>query len=115
MITPPSGGFLVGGETIKVHILYFSTSWCSPCKYVRRQCIPELLRKFPRTEIKEVDAAAEASLARKMNVQAVPTTIVMSRGKEIARRIGAFDAVALASEVRQRTRSRQFRKTDTES
>lgn len=114
MIAPPLGGFLVGGK-IRVEILYFSASWCPPCKYIRRQCIPELLRKFPRAEIKEVDAAAEASLARKMNIQAVPTTIVMSRGKEIARRIGAFDAVALASEVRQRTRSRQSRKTDTES
>ncbi len=65
-------------------ILYFTASWCGPCKLLKPK-IQALQSKLPIT-ILDVDTNAEA--CSKYSVRNVPTIIVTNNGNEIARLVG---------------------------
>lgn len=65
-------------------ILYFTASWCGPCKLLKPK-IQALQSKLPIT-ILDVDTNAEA--CSKYSVRNVPTIIITSNGNEIARLVG---------------------------
>jgi|688.fasta_scaffold2081110_2 thiol-disulfide isomerase/thioredoxin len=65
-------------------ILYFTASWCGPCKLLKPK-IQAMQSKFPIT-ILDVDTNAEA--CSKYSVRNVPTIIVTNNGNEIARLVG---------------------------
>ena len=65
-------------------ILYFTASWCGPCKLLKPK-IQALQSKFPIT-ILDVDTNAEA--CSKYSVRNVPTIIVTNNGNEIGRLVG---------------------------
>jgi len=65
-------------------ILYFTASWCGPCKLLKPK-IQALQSKLPIT-ILDVDTNAEA--CSKYSVRNVPTIIVTNNGNEIGRLVG---------------------------
>lgn len=65
-------------------ILYFTASWCGPCKLLKPK-IQALQSKLPIT-ILDVDTNTEA--CSKYSVRNVPTIIVTNNGNEIARLVG---------------------------
>lgn len=65
-------------------ILYFTASWCGPCKLLKPK-IQALQSKLPIT-ILDVDTNTEA--CSKYSVRNVPTIIVTNNGNEIGRLVG---------------------------
>ncbi len=65
-------------------ILYFTASWCGPCKLLKPK-IQAMQSKLPIT-ILDVDTNTEA--CSKYSVRNVPTIIVTNNGNEIARLVG---------------------------
>lgn len=65
-------------------ILYFTASWCGPCKLLKPK-IQAMQSKLPIT-ILDVDTNTEA--CSKYSVRNVPTIIVTNNGNEIGRLVG---------------------------
>lgn len=69
-------------------ILYFSASWCGPCKAFK-PVMESLSSELP---IQFIDVDASPNTAAQYNVRSVPTTIVVQNGVEIGRAVGAKTA-----------------------
>ena len=67
-------------------VLYFTASWCQPCKMVR-PLIEEL--KAEGLEISIVDIDEYQQMAIQYKIKSVPTFIYLSNAIEIDRKIGA--------------------------
>ena len=59
----------------------------------------------PRLRFGKVDTEAEPSLAVRYHIQAIPTMIFMSGGRELARHSGAMSASALRAWIDQHLRT----------
>ena len=72
-------------------------SWCGPCRAVS-PALEELARTFAgRVKLVKVDVDGAPALTRRFAVQAVPTLVVLDRGREVARQAGAAPLPALRS------------------
>ena len=84
-----------------VQLLDFTASYCQPCQ----QMVPVLQRmqkdKFP---VRQIDITEEHELARRFNVDRVPTLVLMVEGKEVKRFIGLTDEAELRSEMNKAAR-----------
>ena len=92
---------LVGAETVSaqtpdVQLLDFTASYCQPCQ----QMVPILQSmerdKFP---VRQIDITEEHELAKKFNVNNIPTFVLMVEGKEVKRFVGLTDEAELRSEM----------------
>lgn len=66
-------------------VLYFSASWCNPCKAFK----PLMESMQNEMSIKFIDVDSSPQTAAQYNVRSVPTTIVVQNGMEIGRAVGA--------------------------
>ena len=67
--------------------LYFTASWCQPCKRVRPIVEDMIINNFGNFIIYDVDE--NTALAKQYELKSVPTFILLKDGKEIARITGA--------------------------
>ncbi|MEO0049529.1 MAG: thioredoxin domain-containing protein [candidate division WOR-3 bacterium] len=69
----------------------FFATWCPPCK-MQAPIIEELAAEYSgQIEIISIDTDKNPDLARKFNIQAIPTLIFLDpSGKELSRRVGFF-------------------------
>ena len=65
-------------------ILYFTASWCGPCKLLKPK-IQSMQNRFPIT-ILDVDTNAEA--CNRYAIRNVPTIIIVNGDQEISRLVG---------------------------
>jgi thioredoxin-like negative regulator of GroEL len=66
-------------------ILYFSSTWCGPCK-AYRPLLESMQNEMPITFI-DVDSSPQT--ADQYNIRSVPTIVVVLNGMEIGRAVGA--------------------------
>jgi thioredoxin-like negative regulator of GroEL len=66
-------------------ILYFSASWCGPCKAFK----PLMESMQSELPVQFIDVDASPQTAAQYNIRSVPTTIVVQDGMEIGRAVGA--------------------------
>ena len=66
-------------------ILYFSSTWCNPCK-AYRPLLESMQNEMPITFI-DVDSSPQTS--DQYNIRSVPTIVVIQNGMEIGRAVGA--------------------------
>jgi len=71
---------------MNTEILFFSASWCGPCKMMKSALSEDLISEL---NIRVIDIAADMELATEYQVMNVPTFIKIKDGKETARKIGA--------------------------
>ena len=65
-------------------ILYFSATWCGPCKMYA----PTINEASNSVNIQKVDVDQNQQLSQQYNVRSVPTLILVENGVEKARMTG---------------------------
>ncbi|MBN2464101.1 thioredoxin family protein [candidate division WOR-3 bacterium] len=67
----------------------FWTTWCPPCKQLK-PTIEALEKEYEgKIEIRSIDSDENQDLARKFNVQAIPTLVFLdAKGNELSRIVG---------------------------
>ena len=79
-------------------ILYFTASWCGPCKAMA-PVITELSGRLP---IQKIDVDSNKEALSTYNVRQVPTFIFLKDGREVVRKSGMtskMELEALASRL----------------
>lgn len=77
-------------STNKYIFLFFTASWCGPCKSIKPQ-IEEIANKIVNKNIifYKIDIGENEELAEKMNVRSVPTFVLIKDGKIVKYFVGA--------------------------
>ena len=68
-------------------ILYFSASWCQPCKQLAP--VMERLKSEGKINYKKIDVDTDTVLSPKYGVRNIPTLILLNNGNEVNRLVGA--------------------------
>ena len=68
-------------------ILYFSASWCQPCKQLAP--VMERLKSEGKINYKKIDVDTDTLLSPKYGVRNIPTLILLNNGNEVNRLVGA--------------------------
>ncbi|VVB09297.1 unnamed protein product [Arabis nemorensis] len=75
-------------ESSKLMVIDFSASWCGPCKMIM-PAIREMAEKITDVSFVKLDVDEVPDVAKEFNVTAMPTFVLVKRGKEVERIIGA--------------------------
>jgi thioredoxin 2 len=70
--------------------------WCGPCRMVS-PALERLSSEYAgRVKLVKVDADKAPGVSQRFGVQAIPTLLVLQRGREVSRQIGAAPEPRLA-------------------
>ncbi|XP_059670276.1 thioredoxin H2 [Cornus florida] len=75
-------------ESPKLIVVDFAASWCGPCKFME-PAIQAMAAKFTEVDFVKIDVDELSDVAQEFGVQAMPTFVLIKRGKEIDRVVGA--------------------------
>ena len=64
----------------KLVIVDFYADWCGPCKMLS-PVIANMAKEFPNINFYKVNVDRESVLARKMNIQSIPTVMFYKQGQ----------------------------------
>jgi thioredoxin 2 len=70
-------------------------TWCGPCRMVSPALEQVAEELAGRIKLVKVDIDKSPALARRFEVQAVPTLLILDHGRQVARQTGAASANAL--------------------
>ena len=82
-------------------VVDFWAAWCGPCKMMAPIFEQTAQQIEPRARLLKVDTEAEQTLAARYQIRSIPTLMVFSAGKEIARVSGALDQSSLLAWINQ--------------
>jgi len=82
-------------------VVDFWAEWCGPCKMMAPVFEQTAQQIEPRARFLKVDTEAEQALAARYQIRSIPTLMVFSAGKEIARVSGALDQSSLLAWINQ--------------
>jgi len=68
-------------------LLKFKAEWCGPCK-IMSPVVEKIAEKYD-LKVVEIDADENFKKLERWNVQTIPTVLLVHRGEEIGRVIGA--------------------------
>ncbi|XP_010450751.1 PREDICTED: thioredoxin H2-like [Camelina sativa] len=75
-------------ESNKLMVVDFSASWCGPCRMIE-PTIHAMADKFTDVDFVKLDVDELPDVAKEFNVTGMPTFVLIKKGKEIERIIGA--------------------------
>lgn len=82
-------------------LIDFWAAWCGPCRAVSPVLDKLAQEKAGQIKLVKVDVDRAPELSRRFAVQSIPTLMVISGGKVVARQTGAVPAPALRSWLEQ--------------
>lgn len=92
------------GVSPDVQVVEFSAAWCRPCQQMQ----PALERLAQEGwAIRRIDVDSQRDLAERYRVQALPTLLIMIRGQEVDRIVGAASFEQLAQRFEAASRAAQ--------
>ena len=84
---------LTGNQILLV--VDFWAPWCAPCLAMAPAFEEAAARLEPEVRLAKVNTDDHQRLGGRFNIRGIPTIVIFSGGREIARRSGAMDAGAL--------------------
>ncbi|KAL0336293.1 UNVERIFIED_CONTAM: Thioredoxin H2 [Sesamum radiatum] len=69
-------------------VIDFTASWCGPCQYIQ-PAINDFAEKYTDVEFIKLDVDELHDVAEEFGVQAMPTFILIKKGKEVDKVVGA--------------------------
>ncbi|VFQ69391.1 unnamed protein product [Cuscuta campestris] len=75
-----------GLESKKPVVIYFTASWCGPCRVIG-PTFSDIAKKIPGAIFLKVDVDELEAVAQEYDVQAMPTFVFLKEGKEVAERV----------------------------
>ncbi|KAI9169097.1 hypothetical protein LWI28_006896 [Acer negundo] len=80
--------FEASKETNKLLVVDFTATWCGPCKSME-PAIKEFVAKYTEVEFIKIDVDKFEEIAKQFGIEATPTFILVKKGKEVDRLVGA--------------------------
>ncbi|XP_030511320.2 thioredoxin H2-like [Rhodamnia argentea] len=74
--------------TNKLMVIYFTATWCGPCRWME-PTIDELAAAFADVDFIKIDVDELMNVSRQFGVQAMPTFLLMKNGKVVDKVVGA--------------------------
>ncbi|KAL6350550.1 hypothetical protein AAG906_019197 [Vitis piasezkii] len=75
-------------STGKLMVIDFSATWCGPCRFME-PVINEFAEKYTEVEFVKIDVDELSDVAQEFGVQAMPTFLLIKRGTEVDKVVGA--------------------------
>lgn len=72
-------------------VVDFYGTWCGPCKAMAPSLEKVAEERSPAITFYKVDIDDSPSASQQFRISGVPTLIIMSEGKEVARKVGAMN------------------------
>ena len=75
-------------QSNKLLVIDFTATWCGPCKRME-PAIEEYATIYTDVQFIKIDVDMLADVAREFKVEAMPTFVLVKKGKEVDRIVGA--------------------------
>lgn len=69
-------------------VIDFAASWCGPCKQME-PAVHAMAAKFTDVQFAKIDVDELTDVAQEFGVQAMPTFVLVKKGNEVDRVVGA--------------------------
>lgn len=80
--------FEAAKQTDKLIVIDFTASWCGPCRFME-PAIAEFAAKYADVDFVKIDVDELEDVAQEFGVQAMPTFLLIKKGKEVDKVVGA--------------------------
>jgi thioredoxin 2 len=82
-------------------VIDFWAEWCGPCRMMTPNFEMAAPRLEPRVRLGKLDTEAEPAIARRYGIRGIPSMVMISKGREVARTSGAMPTSAIVDWVEQ--------------
>lgn len=79
----------------------FWATWCGPCQQMVPAFRAAAGQLEPKVRLGKLDTEAEQAVAARYGIRSIPTLILFSKGREVARQAGAMPATNIVTWVQQ--------------